>query len=135
MGALMAGRGLVPDLVLCSAAVRAQQTWELTAPELGGSPEVKSLRSLYLASPAQILRQVHRVPDAVRRLMVIGHNPGLENLALRLAGGWGESPDLPQMREKFPTAALAVISVAAERWADVGPAVCRLESFVRPKDL
>lgn len=139
MGKAIAARGWRPDLVLCSAAARTQETCALTAPEIGaeigGGPEVKVLRSLYLASPAQILRQVHRVPDTVERVLVVGHNPGLENLALRLAGGEGGSPDLERLRDKFPTCALAVIALDAERWADTGPAVTRLEAFLRPKDV
>jgi phosphohistidine phosphatase len=135
MGRTLAARDLVPDRVLCSAAVRTRETWELTAGEFGAMPEAKTLRSLYLASPAQILQQVHRTSDTVQRLMVVGHNPGLENLALRLAGGMGDSPDLELMRAKFPTCALAVIRLDAARWAETGPETTRLDAFLRPKDL
>ncbi len=135
MGRTMAARGWQPQRVLCSAARRTWQTWELTAPELGGSPQVKSLRGLYLASPAQILREIHRTPETVERLMVIGHNPGLETLARRLAGPDSGGAELARLQEKFPTAALAVFAVPLEQWRALTWSGARLTAFLRPKDL
>ncbi|MGP1252795.1 MAG: SixA phosphatase family protein [Kiloniellales bacterium] len=135
MGKAMAARDLKPELVLCSAAVRTQQTWELTAPRLDGSPEVRILRSLYLASPAQILRQIHRTADSVTRLMVIAHNPGLETLSLRLSGPGSAAEDRSRLGEKFPTAALAVFELTQQSWADLRPNTAKLVAFLKPRDL
>lgn len=135
VAATMAERGWRPDLVLCSAALRTRQTWELSATLLGGDPEVRILRGLYLASPAQILHHIHRVPDAAACLAVIGHNPGLENLTLRLVGGRGPGPDIARLHDKFPTAAVAAIAVDTPHWAALTPEACQLEAFLRPKDL
>ena len=135
MGAALAAHGLLPDLVLCSAAVRTQETWRLTAPKLGGTPELKVLRSLYLASPAQLLRQIHRTADEVERLMVIAHNPGLETLSLRLAGPGSGGDDRARLSEKFPTAAVAVFELPQARWSALQAQGARLTSFLRPRDL
>ncbi len=135
VAAAMAERGWRPDLVLCSAALRTRQTWELSAAPLGGDPEVRILRGLYLASPAQILRNIHRAPDATSCLAVIGHNPGLENLALRLVGTRGPGPDIARLHDKFPTAAVAAIAIDTPHWTGLTPETCRLEAFLRPKDL
>jgi phosphohistidine phosphatase len=135
MAAALAERGWRPDLVLCSAALRTQQTWELSAPALGEVPEVRVQRSLYLASPSQILRQIHRTAGDVGSLMVIGHNPGMESLAARLASRSEATPELERLRDKFPTAAVAAFAVEADAWSQLAPETCRLEAFLRPRDL
>ncbi|HZD26735.1 MAG TPA: histidine phosphatase family protein [Alphaproteobacteria bacterium] len=123
-----------PDLVLCSAARRAVETWEGLAPQLGAEVPAKLLKSLYMASPSRLLATVRRAPDAVDRLLLVGHNPGLEELALRLAGS-GERAALERMAVKFPTGAFAELRFAAARWADIGPGGGELRRFVRPRDL
>ena len=135
MGRTLAARGLQPELVLCSAAVRTQQTWELTAPQLDGRSEIRILRSLYLASPAQILRHIHRTADSVTRLMVIAHNPGLETLSLRLSGPASAAEERARLGEKFPTAALAVFELPQQSWSDLQPNTATLTAFLRPRDL
>src|ERR1700756_5892257 len=84
---------LIPDLALCSTAVRALETWEGLAPALKAEVPLKTWKRLYLAGPGEILRQIHGLPEAVASALVIGHNPGLQSLALDLAGrgdaaGW-----------------------------------------------
>lgn len=135
MGAALAARGLQPNLVLCSAAVRTQETWRLTAPELGGTPELKVLRSLYLASPAQILRQIHGTDEEVNCVMVIAHNPGLETLSLRLADPGSNGEDRARLAEKFPTAAVAVFALLEQPWSALHAKGARLTEFLRPRDL
>lgn len=127
-------RGWQPDLVICSPAARTQETWQLVQSEIGRDIPCKTLRTLYLAAPSQILAVIRRTPDDVGTLMVIGHNPGLERLAVSLSGS-GDNKDLAQLRTKFPTAALAVITFDAAHWSQAAAGAGRLEAFVRPKDL
>lgn len=133
MGGEMRRRRLVPDLVLCSSAVRARRTWELAVAELERPPPLKLLATLYLASPRTMLEIVHRQKD-VRRLMLVGHDPGMHELANALIGK-GVAEDVAAVAAKYPTGALAVFRFAAERWADVAPGGGELVLFLRPRDL
>jgi phosphohistidine phosphatase len=133
MGRHLAARGIVPDAVLCSTAQRTRQTWEGMASELG-HPRVEWRREIYEASPSDLLDVVRGVGDGVERLMVVGHNPGLHRLALSLTGS-GETGLRQRLREKFPTAALAVLELDSDAWAVVEPGTAALVHYVRPKDL
>lgn len=130
MGAELARAGLLPELVLCSTARRAAETWRLAAAALGAEPPLELDPELYLAPPARILARVRRAPDRVRTLLVVGHNPGFQELALHLAGG-GAAARIG----KFPTAALATFEMAHGPWSELGPAGVRLVRFVRPSEL
>lgn len=134
MGNFMRRKKLVPDLVLCSSAVRARQTWEAVSEKLASQGEVRQLRSLYLATPSRFLQTLRRAPSEAKTVLMIGHNPGMENFALRLCGS-GPEADLDQMDAKFPTAALAEISFDVEDWTEVREGDGVLVRFVRPKDL
>lgn len=140
IGAALAARGLRPDLILCSGAVRARQTLELVLAKLGApAPEVVYDDAVYMATPATLLarlqaataRSVHGTP---RHVMLLGHNPGLEELALLLVGSGG-ADDRARMAEKFPTAAVAVIAFNAADWPAIAPGAGRLEHFLVPKHL
>jgi phosphohistidine phosphatase len=128
-------KGLRPDLVLCSPALRARQTWSLVTQSWAEDIEVKKLQSLYLGSPSRLLDVVRRAPAAAACVLVVGHNPGMENLAMALAGPRSKSKALTRLRSKFPTAALAEIEFDADGWPDVERGAGRLTRFVRPKDL
>jgi phosphohistidine phosphatase len=138
IGAALAAMGLRPDLVLCSGAVRARETLDLVLSKLGGpAPEIVYDEALYMATPAGLLARLRKVAaraDAPRHVMLVGHNPGLEELALMLVGSGG-ADDRARMAEKFPTAALAVIAFNTESWAKVRPGAGRLEHFITPKRL
>jgi phosphohistidine phosphatase len=134
MGRLMAGEGLIPELVLCSTAVRTRETWSLIEPLLGDGIRVVYDEVLYGASAGTLLRIVRAVPDDTHRVLLIGHNPGIETFAGGLAGS-GSREAVRELARKYPTAALAQLSCDADHWADVAPGGCRLERFVRPKDL
>ncbi|MEL6961648.1 MAG: histidine phosphatase family protein [Pseudomonadota bacterium] len=138
MGRYISGHGLLPDMVLCSTAVRARQTLELVTAEWetadGEEIKVVMRSSLYLASVAELLAIVRRTDDDVESIMLIGHNPGLATFA-GLASGRGDSASLRAMAMKFPTAALAVIDFDADRWNTVAHGDGLLRSFTRPKDL
>ena len=105
MGAYMAQQGLAPDLVLCSPAVRARQTLDLVLPRLAGGPTVVYEDSFYLAAPSVLLARVRRIEAKVRHVMIVGHDPGMQGLALELSGS-GEARKLQALAVKFPTAGL-----------------------------
>jgi phosphohistidine phosphatase len=109
LGKLLQRERLEPELVLVSSSRRTRQTWERIADELGTPIPARELRTLYLAGPAKILEQVRKASDGTRRVMVVGHNPGIGALASRLTGAELE----------FPTCAMALIEFDAARWADI----------------
>jgi phosphohistidine phosphatase len=133
MGRRMRKDRLQPDLVLCSPATRVRETWDLLQEELGEDLPCRTLRSLYPGAPSRVLAALSRTGDDVSSLLLIGHNPGLTSLALRLVRT-GEAKPRRLMEEKFPTAALAVIAFEAAHWSEID-AGGRLLDFIRPKDL
>jgi phosphohistidine phosphatase len=120
-----------PALVLCSSATRARETLERIAPALGEGVRVQIEPGLYAASERHLLERLRAVQEGVESLMLIGHNPGLEELALRLAGR-GEK--LADVRRKYPTGALATLEFNG-RWSELGPEEAELTDFVTPKQL
>lgn len=118
-----------PQLVLCSTAHRAVDTArgvELTG-ELALEPR------LYGASAEELLRRLHTVEDAISEVMVVGHNPALQMLILKLVAA-GPSADLAEIRRKFPTGGLATLRFSGS-WSELSPAGAELSSYVRPKAL
>src|SRR5262245_31368236 len=132
IGQFMRQAKLIPDLVLCSTARRTQETAELALAELGRDPTVRLVETLYLASPEQILKAIHGVEAKTKTLLVIGHNPGMAQLANHLVAG-GDKMAIQHLREKYPTAALAVFEVDVDSWSKLHHA--NLAHFVTPKDL
>lgn len=135
MGAFMAERGLIPDLVLCSSARRTRETLDLVLAPLG-RPDIAVTfsRDLYLA-PAEALLNALRGCDAGRRhVLLVGHDPGLSELCAELAGS-GPRDDLAAMASKFPTAGLAVVDIEAPDWRALGLGQGRLRLFMTPKRL
>jgi phosphohistidine phosphatase SixA/acyl dehydratase len=128
IGRWLRDRGWMPDAVVCSTALRAVQTWELVAPELGADarPPVTFQPLAYAASAVGLLELVRELPGRYRAALLIGHNPGLEELATGLAG------QLPDGR--LPTAAVAVLEFAGD-WQALQPGQARLADFVIPADL
>ncbi|HEY3021843.1 MAG TPA: histidine phosphatase family protein [Solirubrobacteraceae bacterium] len=122
---------IAPELVLCSTALRVRQTLERIEPALGRR-SVRVEADLYGASAHALLERLRGVPDTVSSVMVIGHNPGLQELVLQLAR---PGPELSAVRLKFPTAALATLAFAGARWADLDAGAAELVAFVRPRDL
>ncbi|MDE1905196.1 MAG: histidine phosphatase family protein [Rhodospirillales bacterium] len=136
IGEAMRQAGLAPEVVLVSTATRTQQTLEEleNAPVWDEWPNIESLPQLYMATPAQILGQLRGLPETVRSAIVIGHNPGLHELALQLAG-----PDRPddaaaRIDESYPTAALAEFLVATT-WKKLGQGSASFKRFLLPKDI
>jgi phosphohistidine phosphatase len=118
-----------PELVLCSTARRARETLERVEPALGVA-DVWFEPALYGASAGALLERLHDVPDHVGSVMLIGHNPGLQELALELAH---TGPELHELAAKFPTAALATLELPD--WRTIRPGTGDLVGFVRPRDL
>jgi len=128
--------GLLPDVILVSSARRTLQTLEALAP-WDETPLIEMMDGLYLASPERILAVVAGVSETVRSLMIVGHNPGLHELAVRLAGAHGVSSNghVQALNEGFPAGALAEFSVA-QSWGELGAdAGARLVRFIRPREL
>ncbi|MER8371853.1 histidine phosphatase family protein [Mesorhizobium sp. M1406] len=132
MGRELAARDWLPELALVSPALRARDTWRLVAAELPAHAQVALPDALYDASAADILSQIHQVDPSGGSLLVIGHNPGLEDLANQLAGPRSEAKARKKLEEKFPTAALARFVFEGD-WS--GLSCARLTHCLRPKDL
>jgi phosphohistidine phosphatase len=131
--AYLAGLADGPDLVLCSSARRTTMTLAGLAAALPAGVETRIEDQLYAASAGQLLARLHGVSDEVDRVMVIGHNPGMEDLAHLLVGA-GEEAVREKLAAKFPTGALATLVVTGS-WARLAPAAAELEAFVVPRDL
>lgn len=134
IGGYIADEQLVPDRVLVSPARRTRETWELVCARLPAVKVVASEPRIYDASATRLLSVIREQPRDAHTLMLVGHNPGLEDLAGLLAGG-GSSAYLAKMSEKFPTGALAVIDLPVDDWNTVAPGIGRLDRFVTPRDL
>ncbi|MCS0600709.1 histidine phosphatase family protein [Streptomyces sp. LP11] len=131
-GRALAESGGLPDLALCSTAERARRTWELASAQWGTPPPVRHDRRLYAADAADLLAVVHEVPGRVETLLLVGHNPGLADLALELAGD-GLDDTLDRLRTKFPTSAIAVLTWRGTRWSDLAPGTALLTSLTVPR--
>jgi phosphohistidine phosphatase len=129
---------VLPDLILSSPSKRTLETVDCLTAKWPSAPDIQTDEKLYLAPASRLLEAVRRLPDTTAGAMLVGHNPGMEDLAIQLASKLaGDAPNemLWRMRNKFPTCALATFEVSTERWARVGPDLARLVSFSTPKDL
>lgn len=136
MAAEMRELGLAPDVVLVSSARRTLQTLEALQP-LEGPPIIEVMDDLYLAPWPAMLDVLRRLPQTARSAMVIGHNPGLHDLALALMGPAGAamgSAAAQRLAAGFPTGALAEFTLAAP-WGQIGEGSGRLVRFLAPRDL
>jgi phosphohistidine phosphatase len=132
VGAYVAQANLLPDLILCSTAERTRQTFELLTGAFATAPKVRFEDELYLAEPEAIISLVRDTPDKIHTLMVIGHNPGIHQVASDLVGS-GNDDAREKLAAKFPTAALAVIDFATDDWNEIGPHAGRLDRFITPR--
>jgi phosphohistidine phosphatase len=128
----MAAQGLAPDAVLCSSAVRTRQTLAAMLPALG-KPPVLYEEGLYLADSRTLLARLRKLPADQRTVLLVGHNPGLHELAVAV-GGSGGGKAARRLRENFPTAAIACFELEGG-WAGLGRDDARLAHYVTPKDL
>jgi phosphohistidine phosphatase len=136
MGQAMKTTGLSPEVVLVSTAARTQGTLaQLEAADVWEEwPNIDAMPALYMASATQIRDILRDLPETVRSAMVIGHNPGLHEYALSLAGSKAAKPENKRLEESFPTAALAEFVVTTP-WRRLGAGNATLQRYVVPKDL
>ncbi len=135
----MAREGFVPDLILCSTAKRSVQTMKRVLDACGGHPAHDTLDELYMATPREILTTVFARAGHADKVLVIGHNPGLGDLAAWMVND-GDPSAIKRLKEKFPTAAFAVIDLPIDNWCDVDDTETdnwngRLIRFATPKEL
>jgi phosphohistidine phosphatase len=134
MGAYLARTGMVPGLVLASSARRVLETLDLVIAGWPSKPAVRKLKSLYLAMPREMLRRLQAIGREPDRVMLVGHNPGIADLANWLcAPGNAEQP--AGLARKFPTGAIAVLEFDVEDWGEVDAETGRLVDFATPKQI
>jgi phosphohistidine phosphatase len=126
MGRLLRDEGLVPDLVVTSTAVRAQATAFAVIEACGYVGAVRSARSLYLAPPSAYVDLIRELDESIERVLMIGHNPGIETLFSELVG----------RPEAMPTAGLAALAIPIDDWLELDLGVAAsLIGFWRPREL
>ncbi|MFI8950456.1 SixA phosphatase family protein [Streptomyces sp. NPDC053750] len=131
-GRALAEADCLPDLALCSTAVRARQTWELASAQWGTPPPVRYDARLYAAAVPDLLEVVREAPAQVGTLLLVGHNPGLEELVLELAGDALDDA-LDRVRVKYPTSAVAVLAWHGTDWRALAPGTALLTAMTVPR--
>lgn len=134
MGRFLMREGLMPDLVWCSTAARAVQTLGLLGRQFAGDDRVIYAQDLYMASETALLKCLQQTHAEADRVMMVGHNPGMESFALALTG-IDENGHRPDMERKFPTCALCQFSFDVADWSAVKWGAGRLERFIKVKNL
>jgi phosphohistidine phosphatase len=132
IGREMRSQGLRFDKVLASPAVRVIETLADVTEGYGQAIEPDYDKRVYLASAEALLEFVQATDDAASALLIVGHNPGLENLVLLLAQ---DGALRSEVLIKYPTATLAEISLPVEHWSEVREGIGTLARFIRPRDL
>jgi len=135
MGRHMRAADLRFDHVIASPAVRVIETLDGIWDGYGRRLAPEWDRRIYMATAAALLDVVRETPADTERLLLVGHNPGLEELVLMLVPAGADDALREGVEEKFPTASLAEIVFETERWADIDEDMGRLARFVRPRDL
>lgn len=135
VGRHMRSEGLEFDHVVASPAVRIVETIEQVETGYGGALAPAWDRRIYLASASTLLDVIHELPDGADSALLIGHNPGLEDLVLMLVPDRAGDLLRDSVEEKFPTAALAVITFDTADWGGIRSNAGSLARFVRPRDL
>lgn len=138
MGAWMADTGYIPDLVLCSSALRTRETLAgvlpALLPHMRGEPEIRLRESLYGVAGGDYRHVVATEGGTAPTLLVIGHNPATEATAQALIGG-GDEKTIARLVGKYPTAALAVLDFDLVNWGDIAPKSGYLHAFIKPGDI
>lgn len=125
MGEFMLHHGLMPDAIISSPAVRAKTTAQMVKDAGGFSADIELDERIYEATAGTLLEVIKDSPEAAKRLLIVGHNPGFEDLVRNLTG---------EIRE-MPTAALAEIELAIEDWQEIRPACGKLRNLFKPKEI
>jgi phosphohistidine phosphatase len=134
----MRSRDYLPAAVLCSTSQRTRETLDLLLAAWREKPEIRYEKTVYLADWPVLLTNLKKAPPRTSPLLLVGHNPGIEQLAIALAAQPKEAQErlrLQRLTQKFPTAALAVFDFEITSWRNLKPGVGHLIDFVRPKDI
>jgi phosphohistidine phosphatase len=132
VGSYFANHSFRPDHVLVSPAARTRETWHQVAAALRAPPEAKFDERIYNAASQTLFSVAAKAPDEAHALLILGHNPGLHELAVMLTAT-GDIDIRERLRENFPTSGIAIIDFAFDSWAKLHPRAGRLEQFVSPK--
>lgn len=134
IGPLLARAVPGPQLALCSSARRAVDTMERVLTHLSPVPPLRIDASLYLAGTSDLRAALAQVEERFSSVLMVGHNPGMHQLAVELAGE-GDAEALEKLGRKLPTAALVELRLAGDDWSQTAPGAGRLVRFARPRDL
>jgi phosphohistidine phosphatase len=135
MGAVMRDSGISPDFILCSTSRRTRETLGLILPHLKGECRILMEDCVYkMQETIELIDRLRRVPAGVGRVMVIGHNPIMQDISLSLCKTANNLENLDAMTEKFPTAALAVLDLGDAPWPALSPHCATLTDFKTPKE-
>ena len=134
IGAYMSKHALAPDRVIVSTSTRTRETWDLAAGAMKKTPRAVFESRIYEASPLALLAVIKETAPRVGTLLVIGHNPGLHELAAQLIAT-GDIETRQRLKEAFPTSALAVIEFAVDGWDKLHPQGGRLAHFIDPRSI
>jgi len=134
MARYLKDQGLLPNQILCSTAQRARETLARVLPSLQQEAQIHLLSDLYRQSEDDYLAIVRKHGGRAQNLMLIAHNPATEDTALTLTGT-SDASAMTDLKEKYPTAALAVIDFDIADWSELQPGTGHLERFIKPRDL
>lgn len=135
MGRHVRDHGLRWDRIISSPAIRCAETIEIACQAASRPVAVQWDRRIYLASSATLLDLLRALDDSAKMVLMVGHNPGLEDLIFDLVPDDGSSPLRDAVEIKFPTASYAVVELDAAKWADLKERCGRLVHLTRPRDL
>ncbi len=134
VGAYLAAEHLIPDYALVSSARRARETWSAVSAHLAEDVPVISEPAIYNAEPTTLLDLVRTVEDGTRTVLMVGHNPGFQELAAMLVGH-GDRYAFARLGQGLPTSGLVVLDFTGDAWADAAPRAARLDRVVTPSQL
>ena len=134
VGHYLSGEGLIPEMAIVSHAKRTRETLDYVLAETGDQIPVHIEPRLYHADPAMLMASIREAPAKVRALLIIGHNPGLGDLALELTG-YGDRYARKRLDAGFPTGSFAVIDFDVEGWDAIDAGQGRLDRFITPDDV
>ena len=134
IGTYLARHKMVPDRVVVSTSARTRETWQLAAAAMAGKPSAVFDERIYEATPQTLLQVIKETGPKVRSLLMIGHNPGLHELATLLIAT-GDIDTRQRLNEALPTSGLAVIDFALDSWSKLHPYAGRLERFIDPRSI
>ncbi len=132
MARLMVRNAYMPERIVCSSARRTRETLAALLPHLPADLDIGVTRRVYEADDEALLAEIARCGGEASSLLLIGHNPGIEDLARMLVAG-GDAEAIAELEAAFPTAALAVIDLSAAGWREVGPQRGHLAAFHTPR--